>query len=56
MFAQGAQIQVKHDIYLAWLYVCASLFSSLDAVLPPPATVNAEWPLPCAAQTFQAYS
>ena len=41
MFVQGTQIQVKHDTYLAWLYLSASLFSR-DTVTLPPSIVNAE--------------
>ena len=35
MFVQVTQTQVKHDTYLAWLYINVSLISSDTVTLPP---------------------
>ena len=43
LFLQGTQIQVKHDTYLALLYLSVSLFSSRDTMILQPFIVNAEW-------------
>ena len=53
MFLQETQTQVKHIIYLAWLYLSISLLSSSDTVTLHPSIVNAEWKYQFPIQTFQ---